>query len=217
MVDMSWFPVRARHNFERHVQPMFAGKPTAYLEIGVWSGQSLGWMLENVLTHPGSRAIGVDAWWPCWTRHRQWTAEQMEECYGEALRRVQPYRPRVTLVRAMSGVWLRTCGISKHTFDMVYLDGEHTSVGLMDDLALSWPLLKPGGLLLFDDYFLRKRKWHAVKTVVDAVMPAVYGPYVKQLFVDDHQIGFVKTGDARLTICDGEPAEENQLIGVSTT
>ena len=216
MTDMTWFGNRAENTFRRYVKPRFAGKPTWYLEIGVWTGQSLVWMLEHVLTHPRSYAFAVDAWLPLWTKKRQWTAEQVEENYQETLQWCEPYRDKVEIIRSMSGVWLRQCDLPKHSLDMVYLDGEHTAVGVMDDLALTWPLLKPGGLLLFDDYFRDKHKWHSVKSVVDAVMPAVYGPYIEQVCLTRNQIGFIKTGDAKLVICQDARQEESQLVGVST-
>jgi hypothetical protein len=37
------------------------GKPNIhYLEIGVFEGRSLIWMLENILTHPTSKATCID-------------------------------------------------------------------------------------------------------------------------------------------------------------
>ena len=33
-----------------------------YLEIGVFEGRSMTWMMDNILTHPTSSAIGIDSW-----------------------------------------------------------------------------------------------------------------------------------------------------------
>ena len=39
----------------------FKDKPNLrYLEIGVFEGRSLLWMLENILTHPSSAATAID-------------------------------------------------------------------------------------------------------------------------------------------------------------
>jgi len=60
----NWFRRRNQATFEEYVLPMWAGKPITYLEIGVYEGQSLTWMMQNVLTHPDSRAVGIDPWLP---------------------------------------------------------------------------------------------------------------------------------------------------------
>ena len=38
-------------------------------------------------------------------------------------------------------------------YDFIYLDGDHSSDAVMSDACMSWGLLKPGGIMLFDDYF----------------------------------------------------------------
>ncbi len=37
-------------------------------------------------------------------------------------------------------------------FDFVYVDGSHRGLDVLVDGALSWPLLEPGGVMVFDDY-----------------------------------------------------------------
>lgn len=37
-------------------------------------------------------------------------------------------------------------------FDLVYIDGSHMRVDVLVDAVLAWPLLQPGGLMVFDDY-----------------------------------------------------------------
>ena len=36
--------------------------------------------------------------------------------------------------------------------DFVYVDGSHQAADVLSDAVLAWKLLKPGGLLVFDDY-----------------------------------------------------------------
>jgi predicted O-methyltransferase YrrM len=38
-------------------------------------------------------------------------------------------------------------------FDLIYIDGHHSSHAVMTDACLSFGLLRPQGILLFDDYF----------------------------------------------------------------
>lgn len=37
-------------------------------------------------------------------------------------------------------------------FDLVYVDGSHLALDVLVDGALSWHLLEPGGIMIFDDY-----------------------------------------------------------------
>ena len=38
------------------------------------------------------------------------------------------------------------------SYDIVYIDGWHSAFGAMADGVMSWPLLKVGGVMIFDDY-----------------------------------------------------------------
>ena len=38
------------------------------------------------------------------------------------------------------------------TYDIIYIDGSHATSDVLEDAVLSYRLLKPGGLLIFDDY-----------------------------------------------------------------
>jgi len=37
-------------------------------------------------------------------------------------------------------------------FDFIYIDGDHTAPAVLTDACMAWPLLKSGGIMLFDDY-----------------------------------------------------------------
>ena len=38
------------------------------------------------------------------------------------------------------------------SFDFIYVDGSHLAMDVLIDGVLAWPLLKPGGVMVFDDY-----------------------------------------------------------------
>lgn len=42
--------------------------------------------------------------------------------------------------------------LQHHLFDVAYIDGDHTAGAAMRDAVLAWTLLRPGGLLIWDDY-----------------------------------------------------------------
>jgi predicted O-methyltransferase YrrM len=37
-------------------------------------------------------------------------------------------------------------------YDFIYIDADHTASSVLLDAELSWPLLKSGGIMAFDDY-----------------------------------------------------------------
>jgi len=62
------------------------------------------------------------------------------------------YRGRLTPMRMRSADLCLRHQLGGATFDAIYIDGDHTAEGVLTDLAMAWPLLKVGGVLIFDDF-----------------------------------------------------------------
>ena len=121
------------------------GKPgLSYLEVGVFEGQSLVWIFENILTDPSSTGTGIDLF----------DMEGLEQRFRENLKRAGIDK-RVTTLKGFSNDALR--GLKPNTFDIIYIDASHTAANALRDGILSWDLLKEGGILIFDDYSLTPR------------------------------------------------------------
>jgi predicted O-methyltransferase YrrM len=56
---------------------------------------------------------------------------------------------RTTLIVGPSQVELRKLPLG--AYDLIYIDGSHFPADVLEDAVLSWRLLKPGGMLIFDD------------------------------------------------------------------
>lgn len=118
-----------------------------YLEIGPSEGRSLLWMLENVLTHPGSSAVVV--------------APQLDEQLFKNLRLSR----RASDVRVLEGAPAeRLRELPLASADLIYINGAHRADHVLQNLVGAWQVLAPGGLLLVDDaryegprYLLRDR------------------------------------------------------------
>ena len=54
-----WFESLAKNNFENTIKPLFFNKDINYLEIGVYEGNCMHYMFNNVLT-PKSKAFCID-------------------------------------------------------------------------------------------------------------------------------------------------------------
>lgn len=112
----------------------FKGKPgIRCLEIGSYEGRSTVWLLKNILTDSGSTIDCCDLF-PVEDRFVANTA---------------PWADRVRMHRGAS-YW--TLHNLEGEYDFIYVDGDHTAFSTLADAVLAWPLLKAGGIMIFDDY-----------------------------------------------------------------
>lgn len=181
-----------------HYQDEFKDKPIKYLEIGVHLGNTIEFMLNNILTHKDACAYGIDPW--CWSGRFSGMPEV--EWNAMMTKRVDDLRERYTgrlqLIKGYSQVVLRDNLFPDHYFDLIYIDGQHHALNVLYDFVLTWPLLKIGGIMVFDDYdHLGNLE---VKPSVDCIMYALNhrGRAQKQRAVElirNHQLWLRKGRD----------------------
>jgi predicted O-methyltransferase YrrM len=107
------------------------------LEIGSWEGRSaVAWL--NLL--PRCHITCIDRWY----------REPEREARFD--RNTAPFGTRVRKIAAQSSIALAALIAERRSFDLIYVDGEHSREGTLRDSVLAWPLLKHGGILLWDDY-----------------------------------------------------------------
>lgn len=129
-----WIPVW-QHHFG-HLR----GRPgLRILEIGSFEGRSAVWFLENILTTDDASIVCVDPFY----------REEAEERFDKNIA-LTGVGHKVTKVKARSDEYL--AALPDDRYDLIYIDGGHDAQTVLFDAILSWPLLRPGGLLLFDDY-----------------------------------------------------------------
>jgi hypothetical protein len=124
----------------------YKGKPEVdYLEIGIFEGQSLLWILENILTHPTARATGIDPFSdPSYTSGSK--ADNYKEIFYSNLN-ASGSEDKTRIIEGYSQTELRKLPLK--SFDIIYIDGSHNSADVLEDAILSWRLLKDGGILIF--------------------------------------------------------------------
>jgi Methyltransferase domain len=139
--------------------------------IGVEVGVCEGKFSEHILTFWPGRLFLVDPWLELEDYKEQY---DHEENYRETLKRVAPWKDRVTIVRKTSQQAAEE--FLDGRLDFVYLDANHSYSCVLDDLYAWWPKLKVGGLFAGDDYgvaaeqlvdFGRGRVLFGVKRAVD--------------------------------------------------
>jgi len=181
-----WFRNRNLPTFRDHVLPEFKGKPTTYLELGVFEGMSAVWMLQYVLQHPRSKAVGIDP-------HLMTTkldGNHMESVRQRAIHNTRPWADKFTLVRGCSvEVLRRMCrkgyaGIGEGVVDICMIDGDHNAPAVLDDALHVFRLLRPGGWMLFDDYNNDRPKRNHVKEGVEMFLQTEEGGQTDPLWED---------------------------------
>jgi predicted O-methyltransferase YrrM len=119
--------------------------PRNILEIGSWEGRSACWFAQKFRD---AHLTCVDTW----EGSVEHDPEMVSGIYDRFCHniRVAGAEDRVTVVRSTSATALY--GLAPESFDLVYVDGDHHAFAALRDIVMSWGLLRPGGVLLIDDY-----------------------------------------------------------------
>ncbi|HKJ25756.1 MAG TPA: class I SAM-dependent methyltransferase [Myxococcota bacterium] len=168
----------------------FMGKPDVHgLEVGCFEGRSTIWFLERIANGEGSTMDCIDVFTPA-----------IEERFDHNIA-VAGFGDRMRKHKGYSQDVLRTLDVE--SFDFIYIDGCHLASCVLTDAVLSWDLLKPGGMIIFDDYLwnLEKAAFERPKVAIDAFLTA----FQPQLRVRErgHQVIIEKL----------EPRSDEDLVG----
>ena len=149
----NWFAKSAIDNFATYLI-QDAGLPNLnYLQLGAFTGDASVWLLENILTGQDSELTDVDTWQG--SDEDEHKSMDFDDVYETYLNKISNYRKRIDVRRCTTTSFLLAqygCDrpLGEH-FDFIYIDADHTTVGALLDAELSWPLLKSGGIMAFDD------------------------------------------------------------------
>lgn len=111
------------------------------LEIGSFEGASAVWLMDNA---PNLVLTCVDTFMPGF--------DDITGKYEQRFdRNVAEYGKRIKKRKGYSRDVLRHLPKGSK-FDLIYIDGDHSYEGALSDAQLAYPLLKKGGIMIFDDY-----------------------------------------------------------------
>lgn len=114
-------------------------KPTKALEIGSYEGRSAKWLLDNI---HGLDLTCVDTW------DNTGIEEGLNSLSAEATFDAV-VGSRVKKIKGRSGDVLRKL---EGLYDFIYIDGDHYASSVLEDMVLSFGLLRSGGIMVCDDY-----------------------------------------------------------------
>ena len=140
-----------------------------FLEIGSFEGRSTVWIMENMASK-GDVILCIDTW--------EGGEEHGDLDMGSVSER---FKINVHSAQNKTGVNVEVCVAKSVTglaeaitkgrrFDFIYIDGSHTAPDVLTDACMAWPLLKDGGLMVFDDYMWGNPRdaLHRPKIAIDA-------------------------------------------------
>jgi predicted O-methyltransferase YrrM len=144
----NWFELSAKANFERFLTPLAGSDELKFLQLGVFTGDASVWLADNILTGKGCWLIDVDTWQGSEEEvHKSMDFDDVFETYKSKIKKyktVKAFKSTTT--------WFLQSVRKDPDYDFIYIDADHTTVGVLMDAELSWPQLKSGGIMAFDDY-----------------------------------------------------------------
>ena len=153
--------------------PERAEEGRCFLEIGSFEGRSTVWIAENMM-QDGDCLDCIDTW--------EGGEEHGEENMSDVEKRFDYNRSIALIGRAIeiekikgSSVYGLSClltGVDSDEdqpyYSFIYIDGSHIAKDVLTDACMAWPLLKPKGMMVFDDYM-----WGNPRDILHRPKPAI--------------------------------------------
>ena len=121
-----------------------------FLEIGSYEGRASVWLLNNVLTHETAHLTCIDTFEGAVEASTQERSHILESFKHN----IRGFGRRVDYFVGESRDVLRDLPFKDH-FAFIYLNGDHKASSVLEDAILAFRMLKPRGVLVFDDYCWR--------------------------------------------------------------
>src|SRR5438034_1132471 len=134
----------------KHLGPLIGAPHSCAIEIGCFEGRSSIWFLNNILTDERSRLICIDTFEGGDDQRKFGT--KLDELYDRFCSNIDEcslgYKTQVIKMESIEALQ----SLPRLCHDFIYIDGSHVAKDVLQDLVLSWPLLKINGILILDDY-----------------------------------------------------------------
>lgn len=157
--SVDWFS----HNIEgiTHALSHLQNK-NKFLEIGCWEGLSTTWFVKNYLDDNGSITV-IDTF-EGGDEHRNQMfgnlpRDEKDKVFNKVyddfisnIKEVIGENQKYEVMKDISYNALAKLIVKGEKFDFIYIDGSHEASDVLADAVMSFPLLNPGGIMIFDDY-----------------------------------------------------------------
>ena len=124
--------------------------PIRYLEIGTLCGANLISVCKNFI-HPDSKFECIDPW-EDHVDYNEYKYLQSSN-FDNFLFNIKESGEENRIVYYKDYSHLVLPKLQNETYDLIYVDGNHESFAVLEDGVNSFRKLKPGGWIIFDDYY----------------------------------------------------------------
>lgn len=146
------------------------------IEIGVFEGQSTCWLADNILLNPNSKLICIDSFEGS-AEHGNEDLSSLQETFERNIATTGK-KNQIEIIKSYSYEALLDLNIKKVQADFIYIDGSHEAPDVLADAILAYHILKPGGIIIFDDYLWRlvspDNPLRAPKIAIDSFITMFY-------------------------------------------
>jgi len=141
-----------------------------FLEIGSYEGRSMIWIAENMSDKQNSCEIYCIDTWGGGEEHGKHDMQAVEARFDHNRLAVMDSNANVDVFKRKGLSVTHLAALAGAQFDFIYIDGSHIARDVLTDACMAWPLLKPGGVMVFDDYLWGEPRdsLHRPKVAVDA-------------------------------------------------
>ena len=136
-------------------------KPKRYLEIGSFKGRSLflaSFLSKAYEIKSASYAFTCIDSWEGGDEHKVAGMDMIssESCFDKVMSICQefvaPGGANFEKIKALSRFGLLKLQERVGFYDLIFIDASHRTKDVLTDAILAWPLLRKGGVMIFDDY-----------------------------------------------------------------
>lgn len=152
----------------KQLTPMLPhGSMRRFLEIGSFEGRSMVWIAENMM-NPGDTLNCIDTW-EGGEEHSAHDMAAVEARFDRNREKVLADND-VGILKDKGTSILALAHKQKYGgyYDFIYIDGSHIAKDVLTDACMAWPLLKPKGFMVFDDYL-----WGEPRDILHRPKPAI--------------------------------------------
>jgi hypothetical protein len=163
-----------------------------FLEVGCWEGRATCWLLENILTDSTSKITVVDSFGGS-PEETGMQGLDFDNVLSRFKNNIKENSEKVTIHQGYSSHVLKTLG-NEPQYDFAYIDASHTAYGTLEDAILIHPLIKKGGIIIFDDYGWKDPTRPSVTDSPElgiSCFVKVFADFYDVIFVG-YQVGIVK-------------------------
>lgn len=184
-----------------------AGQYVSILEIGSYEGNSTSFMIENCGKKHPVHIVCIDTWGGSDEHvafdHDMNAVERRFDHNIQVAASKVDHEINVSKIKSTSydGCAQLISQRLHNAFDLIYIDGSHTAKDVLTDAVMAFPLLKVGGLMVFDDYLwnfgfeMHNTPLKIPKMAVDAFTNIFYDKIKIIHGIPSYQLYLIKTAD----------------------